>query len=349
MKLGFHVGAWTREAKTQWGKTPQEIAAGLGEAETWGCESVWVPESYGAEAFTYLGWLGACTTRMRLGTSIMPIWARSPTNCAQSWVTLDHLSGGRAVAGLGVSGPAVAEGWSGKRFEKPVAQTREYVSVMRKVFAWERPTNSEGQYFPLPVPNGTSGIDQAIRSTVKPLRANLPVLIGSFGPNNVAMTAEVADGWLAGFFAPERGDIFKVWLDEGFARPGARRSWQDFEVVSSVTAVVDDDVGRAAEGIKKHLALYIGAMGTSERNFQYEMFVRMGYENEANRIRSLWQQGSHEEAAAAVPMSLVDATALVGPKERIRDQLAKWRESFVTTLAVRGDFLALRTVAELLS
>lgn len=349
MRFGFHVGAWTRDAKTQWGETPQQIAAAMADAESWGCESVWIPESYGAEAFTYLGWLGASTKRMRLGTSIMPIWARSPTNCAQAWATLDHLSGGRAVAGLGVSGPAVAEGWSGRRFEKPVAQTREYVSVMRKVLAWEHPTNRDGAFFPLPVTDGSTGIERAIRSTVKPLRADLPIMIGSFGPKNVALTAEIADGWLAGFFAPERQQVFKPWLDAGFARACARRSWQDFEIVASVTTVVDDDTARAAEGVRKHIALYLGAMGTAERNFQYELFVRMGYEAEASRIRRLWQEGRRADAVATVPLSLVDAFALIGSKERIRDQLAKWTESFVTTLVVRGDLLALRTIAELIA
>jgi len=349
MKLGFHIGAWTRNAKTQWGQAPTEVAAGMAEAESWGCESIWVPESYGGEAFTFLGWLGASTKSVRLGTSIMPIWARSPTNCAQAWVTLDHLSGGRAVAGLGVSGPAVAEGWSGRRFEKPVAQTREYVSVMRKVFAGERPNNPNGPFFPLPVPNGTTGIQQAIRSTVNPLRSDLPIMIGAFGPKNVAMTAEIADGWLVGFLVPECAHIFKDWLDEGFARPGARRSWKDFEIVAAVTTIVDDNVERAAHQIKQHLALYIGGLGMGKDNFQYQFFLSMGYEAEANRILTLWQEGRKQDAVDAVPMSLVDATALVGPKERIRDQLAKWRESFVTTFVVRGDLLALRTVAELLA
>ena len=346
MKLGLLAGAWKRDGRTVSGRTQQEVAALAAEAEGWGFESVWVPESYGGEAFTQLGWLGASTKKMRLGSFIMPIWARSPTNCAQAWATLDHLSGGRAVAALGVSGPAVAEGWSGKRFEKPVAQTREYVSVMRKVLNWEHPTNKEGRFFPLPVPEGGTGITQAIRSTVKPLRADLPILIGSFGPKNVALTAEIADGWAAGFFAPAKGQFFKAWLDEGFARPGARRSWEDFQVVASVTAVLDDDLERAAQGTRQHLALYLSAMGTSERNFQYELFARMGYEAEANRIRALWLEGRKAEAAAAVTMPMVDAIALVGPKGRIRDGRAKWRESFVTTLAVNGSREALRTVAE---
>jgi F420-dependent oxidoreductase-like protein len=349
MKLGFHPGAWTRDAKLQWGQTPQEAATMLAEAESWGCDSVWIPESYGGEAFTFLGWLGASTKKMRLGTDIMPIWARSPTNCAQAWATLDHLSGGRAVAGLGVSAPGVAEGWSGHRFEKPVAQTREYVSQMRKVLAWEHPTNKDGAFFPLPVPNGTAGIEQAIRSTVRPLRADLPIMIGAYGPMNVRQTAEIADGWLTGFFAPERSQEFKQWLDEGFARPGARRSWKDFEVVALATTVIDDDVERAAENVKRHIALYVGAMGTAERNFQYESFVRMGYEAEVSHVRKLWMDGRKEEAVAAVPMSLIDAVALVGPKARIRDLLAKWRESFATTLVVRGSLTALRTVAEIMA
>lgn len=209
--------------------------------------------------------------------------------------------------------------------------------------------NPDGRFFPLPVPNGTTGIDQAIRSTVAPLRADLPILVGAFGPRNVAMTAEVADGWLIGFLDPARCHVFRPWLDEGFARAGARRTWQDFEIVAAVTTIVDDDVVRAAATVRQTLALYIGAMGLGRDNFQYRLFVRMGWEAEANRILALWQEGRQQEAVAAVPMSMVDATALVGPKERIRDQLAKWRESFVTTFVVRGDLLALRTVAELLA
>ena len=192
-------------------------------------------------------------------------------------------------------------------------------------------------------------MDKALRSTVTPLRPDLPIMIGAFGPKNVAMTAEIADGWLAGFLAPERGAVFKEWLTEGFARPGARRTWDDFEVVASVTTIVDDDVERAATDVRKHLALYLGAMGTAERNFQYELFVRMGYEAEASRVRTLWQEGRRDDAVATVPLAMVDDIALVGPAERIRDNLAKWRESFVTSLVVRGDLTALRTVAEHLS
>jgi F420-dependent oxidoreductase-like protein len=347
MKLGLMAGAWRRDGRVgAAGMTLPEFAALAAEAEGWGFESVWVPESYGGEAFTQLGYLAAATRKARLGSFIMPIWARSPTNCAQAWATLDHISAGRAIAALGVSGPAVAEGWSGRRFEKPVANTREYIAVMRKVLNHEHPTNKEGRYFPLPVPGGSTGITQAIRSTVKPLRADLPILIGSFGPQNVALTAEVADGWAAGFFAPERGDLFKAWLDEGFARPGARRSWKDFQVVASVRVIVDDDIERAAEGTRRHLALYLSAMGTSERNFQYELFARMGFDAEANRIRTLWNEGRKAEAAAAVTLPMVDAIALVGSKARIRDGLAKWKSSFVTTLAINGDREALRTVAE---
>jgi F420-dependent oxidoreductase-like protein len=347
MKLGLFSGVWGRDGRLSSGQTLREFAALAAEAEGLGFESVWVPESYGGEAFTQLGFLCATTQKMRLGTFIQPIWARSPTNCAQGWATLDHISGGRAICALGVSGPAVAEGWSGKRFEKPVAQTREYIAQMRKVLAWEHPSNIEGRFWPLPVPGGTTGIARAIRSTVRPLRADLPILIGSFGPQNVALTAEVADGWAAGFFAPEHGDLFKGWLDEGFARPGAQRSWKDFQVVANVRCIVDDDVARASQGTRKHLALYLSAMGTAERNFQYELFARMGYEAEADRIRALWSEGRRDEAAAAVTQPMVDAIALVGPKARIRDGLAKWKRSFVTTLAVNGDREALRTVAEL--
>jgi F420-dependent oxidoreductase-like protein len=263
-------------------------------------------------------------------------------------ITMDHLSGGRFVLGLGVSGPQVVEGWYGQSFEKPLARTREYVDIVRQVVARQSAVTSSGPHYPLPYPGGT-GLGKALKPIVHPLRPEIPIILGAEGPKNVALAAEIADGWFPIFFSPKAMKSFEASLAEGFARPGARHSAADFEVIAFAPTVIADDVERAADAFRPFLALYVGGMGAREMNFHFDVFARMGYEEEAVKIQDLYLDGHKDEAAAAVPTSMVEDIALIGPKEKIRDDLEAWRESIATSLLVSGDPATLETMAELVS
>lgn len=339
LKLGLQLGYW--------GSGPPPGAVELvGEAERIGFDSIWTAESYGSDALTPLAWWGSRTTRVRIGTSLCQLSARTPTAMGMAAVTLDHLSAGRFVLGLGVSGPQVVEGWYGQPFSKPLARTREYVEVVRRVVARESPVTNPGPHYPLPYPGGT-GLGKPLKTIVHPLRREIPIILGAEGPKNIALAAEIADGWFPIFFSPRAIKAFEPSLAEGFARPGARRGWEDFEVLAFAPTVVDDDVEAAADRFRPHLALYIGGMGAREMNFHFDVFARMGYEGEARTIQSLYLDGHPGDAAAAVPTRMVEDIALVGPKEKIRDDLEGWRESIATTLLVSGDPATLRLMAEL--
>jgi F420-dependent oxidoreductase-like protein len=347
MKLGFQIGHWGKDTRIGGCELyPHEVVERLKEAETWGCDSVWLPESYFAEAFTFLSWIGANTRQMKLGTAVVPIQARTPVNCAQSALTLDHLTRGRVMVGLGVTGINVAEGWYGQRFDRPLARTREYISVMRSVLDGERPNNTEGSYYPLPVRGGI-GSQRAIKSPTRPYRNDLPILLGAIGPKNIALAAEIADGWMPAAFIPEQAGCYRAILDEGFARPGARRSFGDFIMPGPVSVVVDDELERAADTIRQSILYLIGTMGSTERNFQLELFSRSGFEAEAQRARALFLEGRVAEAASGISLAMVDSIALVGPVARIRDNLKRWTSCEITHLIVRGKFDALRTIAEI--
>ena len=348
MKLGIGLSHWWKDTSIQStaGLFPLEVVERLKECEGYGCDSVWVPESYHQEAFTFLSWIGANTSQLKLATHIAPIQARSPALCAQAAVTLDHLSRGRAMVGLGVTGVDVAEAWHGQAFTRPVARTREYISVMRKVLEGKRPENVDGEFYPLPVRDGISTRTSALKPTQRPYRADLPILIGAMGPKNIALAAEIADGWCSTHLPLGAQDLYRGWLNEGFSRPGARHSWADFQITVTLAIVVDDDLQRAADRQREELAYAICEMGSQEHNFQYNQFVRSGFEEQANRVRSLWQDGDHKAAAAAIPISMIDEVALIGSRDRIRDRLQLWKDSIATTLVVHGDFEAVRTVAE---
>jgi F420-dependent oxidoreductase-like protein len=264
---------------------------------------------------------------------------------AMAAMTLDHLSGGRVVLGLGVSGPQVVEGWYGQPFPQPLARTREYVGIVRKVLAREAPVTSAGPHYPLPYPGGT-GLGKPLKPIVHPLRSDLPIILGAEGHKNVALAAEIADGWLPIFYAPAHDQPYREALAEGFARRIARPQ-SEFEVISTATVVVKDDIEAAADVLRPSLALYIGGMGAREMNFHFQVFARMGFEAEATKIQDLYLDGRKDEATAAVPTSLVEATALIGPKEKIRDDLEKWRQSLVTTLLVGGGLEQMWLLAEL--
>jgi F420-dependent oxidoreductase-like protein len=340
LKLGLQLGYWGS------GPPPEAAALAL-EAERLGYDSVWTAEAYGSDALTPLAWWGAATSRVRLGTALCQLSARTPTAMAMAALTLDHLSHGRFVLGLGVSGPQVVEGWYGQDFSKPLARTREYVSIVRQVLARQAPVTSPGPHYPLPYPGGM-GLGKPLKPIVHPLRADIPIVLGAEGPKNVALAAEIADGWFPIFFSPHHMGEFKDALDEGFARPTARRSAADFEVIAFCPVVVNDDIEQAADLYRPMLALYIGGMGARDMNFHFDVFVRMGFESEAHKIQDLYLDGHKDDAAAAVPTAMVEKIALIGPRAKIVDDLAAWQESFATSLLVAGNTDTLRMMAELL-
>ncbi|GAA1696811.1 LLM class F420-dependent oxidoreductase [Fodinicola feengrottensis] len=340
MKLGWSMGYW--------GAGPRPgIEQVVAEADRLGLDSIWTAESYGSDALTPLAWYGARTTRPRLGTGIVQMSARTPTAVGMAAMTLDHLSGGRLILGLGTSGPQVVEGWYGQEYGKPLARTRQYVDIVRKVVARERLTY-QGADYRMPIEGGT-GLGKPLRSTIRPLRDDIPIFLGAQGPKNVALAAEIADGWLTLFFGPKLNDHYRKILAEGFARPGARRDKDGFEVAVSVDVVVDDDIEAAADKVRPGLALYIGGMGAAEVNFHRNQFVRMGYEQECEKITELYLAGRKDEAIAAVSTKMVEEVALIGPKAKIADDLAGWRNTIATSLILqRGDIPTLRTMAELM-
>jgi F420-dependent oxidoreductase-like protein len=339
LRLGLNTGYWGAGP-------PHGVEESIAEADRLGFDSIWTSEAYGSDALTPLAWWGSRTEQVRLGTAIMQLSARAPAAAAMAAITMDHLSGGRFILGLGVSGPQVVEGWYGQPFAKPLARTREYVKIVRDVFARREPVTNEGNHYPMPYPNGT-GLGKPLKSTVHPLREDIPIFLGAEGPKNVALAAEICDGWLALFFSPRNQDFYRAALEEGFAREGARRSWEDFEVVATVPVILHDDVEQAADFLRPMYALYFGGMGARDRNFHHDVAVRLGYEPEAKRIQDLYLEGKKQEAAAAVPTALVEELALIGAEDKVRDELDAWRESIATTLLVSGDAATLRRIAAL--
>ncbi|MEY2398295.1 MAG: hypothetical protein QOJ00_1469 [Actinomycetota bacterium] len=338
MKLGLHMGYWGAQP-------PANPVDTILEAERLGFDSVWVAESYGSDALTPLAWWGAATSTIRLGTNLAQLSARTPTAMAMAAQTLDHLSGGRYVLGLGVSGPQVVEGWYGTSFEKPLARTREYVDIVRKVLAREGPVTNDGAQYPLPYPGGL-GLGKPLKSIVHPLRNEIPILLGAEGPKNVALTAEIANGWFPIFYSPRHDQMYRDALDVGFARRDGGRP-DDFEVNAMVTVSIDDDVEAAADALRPMIALYVGGMGARDMNFHFDVFCRMGYESEATKIQDLYLDGHQADAIAAVPTAMVEEICLVGPLAKIRDDLELWKASQITTLLTNGTPDLLRTMAEL--
>jgi F420-dependent oxidoreductase-like protein len=339
MKLGLSVGYWGA------GPPPNAVES-VEEAERLGFDSMWTSEAYGSDALTPLAWWGARTQRMKLGTAIVQMSARTPAAAAMAAITLDHLSGGRFVLGLGVSGPQVVEGWYGQSFPKPLARTREYVTVVREILKREKPVEFDGEFYQLPYKGG-SGLGKPLKSTVHPLRADLPILLAAEGPKNVALAAEICDGWIPFFYSPYHDQHYRDALAEGFARDGARHTQQDFEVAGVVPVMIDDDVDAAADWIRPMLALYIGGMGARTQNFHRDVFVRMGFGDVCDQITELYLGGEKQAAAKAVPTAMVEQVALVGPLAKLRDEIGAWKSSLLTTMIVAGPPPLLRTVAEL--
>jgi F420-dependent oxidoreductase-like protein len=346
VKLGYNTGYWAA------GPPPGAQEAVL-EADRLGFDSIWTAEAYGSDALTPLAWWGSRTEQVRLGTAIMQLSARQPAAAAMAALTMDHLSGGRFILGLGVSGPQVVEGWYGTPFAKPLARTREYIGIVRDIFAREAPVTSDGPHYALPYPGGEgrpapTGLGKPLKPTVHPLRTDIPIFLGAEGPKNVALAGELCDGWLALFFSPHQQDFYRDALQEGFAREGARHSsLDDFEVVATVPVIPGDDVERCADMLRPMYALYFGGMGARDRNFHRDVAVRLGYEEAAMRITDLYLEGKKDEAAAAVPTELIEQLTLIGPPDKIRHDLEAWRESIVTTILIGGDAGMVRSTAEL--
>jgi F420-dependent oxidoreductase-like protein len=324
MRLGLHIGYWGL------GLSAEEQLALVREAEAAGYDSVWTAEAYGSDAATILGWLAGQTERIRLGSAIFQMPARTPAMTAMTAATLDQLSGGRMILGLGSSGPQVAEGWHGQPFARQLTRTREYVAVVRMALARER-VRFEGETLRLPLPDGPG---KALKLTIGTVQERIPIYLAAIGPRNTRLAAEIADGWMPFLFSPEGVDEFRPSLEEGFARAGGGKGYADFDIAPSVNVYVSDDVERARDAMRPFLALYIGGMGSREKNFYNQMVSRYGFEDAARRVQDLYLEGHKEEAAAALPEELIDAVTLCGPEDRVRDRLRALDAAGVGTLVV---------------
>ena len=332
LKLGLAQGYWGAAPNPNFVEMAQE-------AERLGFDSVWSAEAWGNDAFTPLCWIGAQTEKIKLGTAVVQLSARTPTSCAMHALSLDHLSNGRFQLGLGVSGPQVVEGWYGQPFPKPLARTREYIDIIRQVFKREAPVTNDGPHYPLPYPGDDGmGLGKALRPITHPLRNHIPIYMGAEGPRNIALATEIADGWLPLFYNP---------YDESVYSQSLKNIKPDFEIAQMVSVNITDDIEAALLQVKYFMSFYIGGMGAKSTNFHKDLFVRLGYEAEAEKIQQLFMEGKRDEAARVLPDELVDSMALVGPRDRVRDRLQAWRDSRVTTILVAAtDQQALRDISE---
>jgi F420-dependent oxidoreductase-like protein len=334
MKLGLNLGYASP------GTNPAELVPLVQEAERLGYDSVWAAEAWGTDAVSVLAWMAASTSRIKIGSAIMQIPGRTPANTAMTAATLDLMSGGRFILGLGTSGPQVVEGWHGEPWGKPLVKTREYIEIVRMALRRDV-VEHEGEHYRIPYDGpGATGLGKPLKMMLRPLRADIPIYLAAIGPKNVALAAEIADGWLPIFVHPERFvDAF------GDSIVGAR---DGFEIAATAMVLVGDDVQALRDSLKPYLALYVGGMGAKGKNFYNSLMGRYGWEAEAAHIQELYLGGKQRESIAAVPDELVDAVSLVGPKERIRERLDAWRESPVTTLMVGSPQPeALQVMAEL--
>jgi F420-dependent oxidoreductase-like protein len=340
MKLGLIIGYWPSSGP------PAEAAEQIAAAERLGFDSIWTSEAYGSDCFTPLAWWGSQTSRVKLGTAITQLSARTPASTAMTAITMDHLSGGRFILGLGVSGPQVVEGWYSADYSKPLARTREYIDIVREIIAREKPVEYVGQHYQMPFVGGT-GLGKPLKSIVRPLRDRIPIYLGAEGPKNVALAAEICDGWLPMFFSPRADDFYREALAEGFAQRDASNPPDDFEVACVVPTIVGDDIEGCADLLRPTLALYVGGMGAKDRNFHKDVFARLGYADACEKIQEAYLAGRKDEAAGHVPTAMVEDVYLIGPKAKIRDDLERWRETCVTTMLVSGPTSLLEEIAEL--
>jgi len=340
LSLGYNSGYWGSGP-------PKGALEAVKEADRLGFDSVWTAEAYGSDALTPLAWWGSHTEKVRLGTSIIQMSARTPAATAMAAMTLDHLSGGRFVLGLGASGPQVVEGWYGQEYPRPLARTREYVQIVRDIVRRDAPVDFHGEFYDMPNKGG-AGLGKPLKSTIHPLRPHIPIFLGAEGPKNVALAGEICDGWLPLFFSPKDDAFYRRCLAEGFAASGEEGKADRFEVAATVTIVPGDDIEKCADMVRPFLALYAGGMGARGANFHFEVFARMGYEDVALKVQDLYLAGKKQEAAAAIPLSMVEDVALVGPVDKIKSELDAWRETCITTMLVSGPAMALPFYADLI-
>jgi F420-dependent oxidoreductase-like protein len=342
VKLGVHIGYWGI------GLSRDDQLEIVQEAERLGYDSVWAAEAYGSDAATILGWIAGQTERIRIGSAIFQMPGRSPAMTAMTAATLDQLSNGRMILGIGSSGPQVAEGWHGQPFAKQIQRTREYVSVVRMALARERVV-FHGETIELPLPDGPG---KALKLTIAPVQDQIPIYLAAIGPNNTRLAGEIADGWIPTLFSPEHVAEFRPLLEEGAERAG--RSLNGFDVAPTVQVFVTDDVAAARDAMRPFLALYVGGMGSREKNFYNLLVQRYGFEDAAREVQDLYLDGKREEAMAALPDELIDLVSLCGPPDHVRERLAVYRDAGVGTLGVTpiawdkdGRLEQLRLVAEL--
>jgi F420-dependent oxidoreductase-like protein len=344
MRLGLSVGYWGL------GLSNEDQLELVTEAESLGYDSVWTAEAYGSDAATVLGWLAGKTSRIKLGSAIFQMPGRSPAMTAMTAATLDVISGGRMLLGIGTSGPQVAEGWHGERFAHQLQRTREYVAILRMALARERVV-FEGERYELPLPHGPG---KALKLMITPVQERIPIYLAATGPKNTALCGEIADGWLPTFFSPEHVGESRALLEEGAARAGRTISPDTFDIAPHVMVSVDDDLDRARDAMRPILALYVGGMGSKQKNFYNALVRRYGFDEAADEVQDLYLSGKKEEAMAALPAELIDITSLCGPRERIAERLELYRAADVGTLVVSPSgfspeqrIATLRTLAEL--
>ncbi|MEO8457057.1 MAG: LLM class F420-dependent oxidoreductase [Chloroflexota bacterium] len=341
MKLGLGTGYWSSGP-------PPGIENTIQQAEDLGYDSMWAAEAYGSDAITPLAWWGAKTTKIKLGTSIAQISARQPAALAMAAMTLDHLSGGRVILGIGASGPQVVEGWYGQPYPKPLERTREYVDILRKIFKREERVGYEGKQYQLPyMGKDGMGLGKALKSTLHPFRTDIPIYLAAEGPKNVSLAAEIADGWLPLYFTPKMDKFYRDALNEGFAKRTDGKTIADFEVAAMMIMIPTDDMESAANFIRPNLALYMGGMGARGANFHHDVFVRMGWGDVAKKVQDLYLAGDKQQAAAMIPLELVQDVALIGPMSKIKDDLEQWKETCLTTMMIAGPPQVMEVAAKL--
>jgi F420-dependent oxidoreductase-like protein len=322
MKLGVHIGYWGL------GLSSADQLAIVQEAERLGYDSVWTAEAYGSDAATILAWLAGQTTTIKLGSGIFQMPGRSAAMTAMTAATIDQLSDGRMLLGIGSSGPQVSEGWHGVRFGQQIQRTREYIEVVRRALARER-LEYHGQTIDLPLPDGPG---KALKLTIAPVQENMPIYLAAIGPKNTALAGEVADGWMPTLLSPEHLPLLRESLDEGAARAG--RTLDGFDIAPTVNVNITDDVAGARDAVRPFMALYVGGMGSREKNFYNTLVQRYGFEDAAKQVQDLYLEGKKEEAAAALPDALIDLVSLVGPADRVRERLRAYADAGVGTLGV---------------
>jgi F420-dependent oxidoreductase-like protein len=342
LKLGVHIGYWGL------GLSREDQLEIVREAERLGYDSVWAAEAYGSDAATILGWIAGQTATIRIGSAIFQMPGRSPAMTAMTAATLDQLSDGRMILGIGSSGPQVAEGWHGQRFGRQIQRTREYVAVVRQALARER-LEFHGETLELPLPDGPG---KALKLTIAPVQERIPIYLAAIGPNNTRLAGEIADGWIPTLFSPEHVAEFRPLLEEGAARAG--RSLNGFDVAPTVNVFVTDDLAAARDVMRPFIALYVGGMGSRDKNFYNQLVQRYGFEDAAREVQDLYLDGKREEAMAALPDALIDLVSLCGPPDHVRERLAVYRDAGVGTLGITpmawdrdGRLEQLRLIAEL--